>query len=256
MLHAIAKLIKTENLRAQCEKKWREIVSTDPNLPFNKGKKTGRILAERIATCILTIIFLILAVIGLFMVMSASSQKLGEILIKLPNASPQVVNVVSELIAHGFAVLGQIVFVVSKAIQSAINVFGKKMATTTHGRLQRFFEFVSAFGNGGVAAVGAGGLSGFGVVAAAAATANAAFSTATEHDDSALIGSMHAITAKLEESPVPRSEQSAADDADDGADAQTRVDEVELPLLPQRQDHDFSLSDLPRSRSGSGPGPP
>ncbi len=119
MFMDIRQLIQKKDVWGECKKFLKNMVSLDPELPQNKGKTRRRILAERIATVVLTALFLPLACFGLYMTMNACAPGVKAILLeKIPSTSIKVAEIVANVISLGLAFAGQIPFGIQTALQT------------------------------------------------------------------------------------------------------------------------------------------
>ncbi|MEO8402675.1 MAG: hypothetical protein ABI597_12960 [Gammaproteobacteria bacterium] len=176
MYDAIDGMVSTPNLIKSCIDFLYDLVNIDPALPRNENKSTFRIVAERAATLLITAIALPLAVIGLFMTMNACAPGLGKILMSIPNAIPNVVDIVCKSICYGFALLAQTPFVIRTAFLTAASFFKNPSSQNTAikedaidkpnpiGKCIKNIIFqiarvLSSIGNGLVAMMGANDLS-------------------------------------------------------------------------------------------------
>lgn len=206
MLKDIADLIKKKDIKGTVRNFLKNMVSTDPTLPQNKGKSPGRIVGERVTTVVLTAIFIPLACLGLYMTMNACAPGVKAILI---NKIPAAAETIAKVISLGFAFIGQIPFgiqtafqTIGKAVpaffQAIVDLFGKKQKlsaeeadrearrTVQHGEtapqkdssawktIKLLSVAVNAFGNGLISMVGAVG-AGWRWLSLFSGTANSAF---------------------------------------------------------------------------------
>lgn len=187
MIKDISDLIKKKDVIGECKKFLKNLVSTDPELPQNKGKSHGRILAERIATIVMTAAFLPLACFGLYMTMNACAPGVKQILIdKIPGISATAADAIAGVVSLGLAFIGQIPFGIQAAFQTIAKIFSPKahdfvpasqqesMAAKAWKGIKLLGVGINAVGNGLISMMGAFGslLRG---LALASGTGNSAF---------------------------------------------------------------------------------
>jgi hypothetical protein len=188
MIKDISDLIKKTDVIGECKNFLKNLVSLDPELPQNKGKSPGRILAERIATVAMTAVFLPLACLGLYMTMNACAPGVKAILLdKIPSLSATVADNVAKVVSLGLAFVGQIPFGIQTAFQTIAKIFSPKAkefvpasqaAETTLAKTWKGIKLLSvainAIGNGLISMMGAVG-SLFRALALVSGTGNSAF---------------------------------------------------------------------------------
>ena len=121
MIKDIAELFRKENVLGECAKFLKNLVSTDRNLPQNKGKSDRRIICERVLTVGLTALFLPIALMGLYLTMNACAPGVKAILMKF---IPGAAETLSKVIAMGFAFIGQIPFGAQTTFQTTSKICG------------------------------------------------------------------------------------------------------------------------------------
>ncbi|MEO8400684.1 MAG: hypothetical protein ABI597_02660 [Gammaproteobacteria bacterium] len=171
MFDAIDEMLRTTDFIRSCKNFLYNLIDIDPELPRHKNKSTFRIVTERIATLCITVVSLPLALTGLFMTMSACAPGLGKLLMNIPNAIPDVVDVACKVICYGLALLAQAPFVIRTAFLTVASIFnssprepsmnGDKMdnpnrlTSCIKNIVFQIARALSAVGNGLVAMMGA-----------------------------------------------------------------------------------------------------